>query len=161
PALRAGRRLPRTGDGRGPAPPVRRQAAPPHGLRRGALVPLRRRADDRAPRHRPALPRRARSAARARDRRAPQRRRALAVLPTDVVDRVRDVMGLRDECGAADNHTTSEALMHRNAPLTPEGRRRLCELIDSGWTVAAAAESMRISRQCAHKWWRRYRVDGV
>jgi len=51
--------------------------------------------------------------------------------------------------------------MHRNAPLTPEGRRRLCELIDSGWTVSAAAESMRISRQCAHKWWRRYRSDGV
>jgi transposase InsO family protein len=51
--------------------------------------------------------------------------------------------------------------MHRNAPLTPEGRRRLCELIDAGWTVAAAAESMRISRQCAHKWWRRYCADGV
>jgi len=51
--------------------------------------------------------------------------------------------------------------MHRNAPLTPEGRRRLCELIESGWTVAAAAESMRISRQCAHKWWRRYRDEGI
>lgn len=51
--------------------------------------------------------------------------------------------------------------MHRNAPLTPEGRRRLCELIAAGWTVAAAAESMRISRQCAHKWWQRYQADGV
>jgi transposase InsO family protein len=51
--------------------------------------------------------------------------------------------------------------VHRNAPLTPEGRRRLVELIESGWTVAAAAESMRISRQCAHKWWRRYRDEGV
>lgn len=50
--------------------------------------------------------------------------------------------------------------MHRNAPLTPEGRRRLVGLIESGWTVAAAAESMRISRQCAHKWWRRYREEG-
>src|ERR1700722_17640618 len=29
-----------------------------------------------------------------------------------------------------------------------------------GWTVAAAAESMNISRQCAHKWWRRYREEG-
>ena len=50
--------------------------------------------------------------------------------------------------------------MHRNAPLTEEGRRRLCERIASGWTVAAAAESMNISRQCAHKWWRRFREEG-
>ena len=50
--------------------------------------------------------------------------------------------------------------MHRNAPLTPEGRFRLCQLIEDGWTVAAAAESMRISRQTAHKWWRRYREAG-
>jgi transposase InsO family protein len=46
--------------------------------------------------------------------------------------------------------------MHRNAPLTPEGRLRLCYLIEDGWTVASAAESFRISRQTAHKWWRRY-----
>ena len=51
--------------------------------------------------------------------------------------------------------------MHRNAPLTPEGRLRLCQRIEAGWTVAAAAESMNISRQCAHKWWRRYRDEGV
>jgi transposase-like protein len=50
--------------------------------------------------------------------------------------------------------------MHRNAPLTPEGRRRLCRLIESGWTQAAAAESMRVSRQTAHKWWRRYLSEG-
>ena len=50
--------------------------------------------------------------------------------------------------------------MHRNAPLTPEGRRRLCELIEDGCTIASAAESMRISRQTAHKWWRRYREGG-
>ena len=51
--------------------------------------------------------------------------------------------------------------MHGNAPLTPEGRLRLCHRIESGWTVAAAAESMNISRQCAHKWWRRYRDEGL
>jgi transposase InsO family protein len=51
--------------------------------------------------------------------------------------------------------------MHRNAPLTPEGRLRLCERIRAGWSVAAAAESMNISRQCAHKWWRRYQDEGV
>ena len=50
--------------------------------------------------------------------------------------------------------------MHRNAPLTPEGRLRLCRLIEDGWTVASAAESMRISRQTAHKWWRRYQEAG-
>ncbi len=51
--------------------------------------------------------------------------------------------------------------MHRNAPLTPEGRLRLCQRIIDGWTVAAAAESMNISRQCAHKWWRRFQDQGV
>ena len=51
--------------------------------------------------------------------------------------------------------------MHGNAPLTPEGRLRLCRRIEDGWTVAAAAESMNISRQCAHKWWRRYCDDGI
>ena len=51
--------------------------------------------------------------------------------------------------------------MHRNAPLTPEGRLRLCHRIEDGWSIAAAAESMNISRQTAHKWWRRYRDEGV
>ena len=50
--------------------------------------------------------------------------------------------------------------MHRNAPLTPEGRLRLCQLIEDGWTIASSAESMRISRQTAHKWWRRYQEAG-
>src|SRR3954447_21010933 len=50
--------------------------------------------------------------------------------------------------------------MHGNAPLTPEGRLRLCHRIEDGWSVAAAAESMNISRQCAHKWWRRFRDEG-
>jgi transposase-like protein len=50
--------------------------------------------------------------------------------------------------------------MHRNAPLTPEGRFRLCLMIEDGWTIASSAESMRISRQTAHKWWRRYQEAG-
>jgi transposase InsO family protein len=50
--------------------------------------------------------------------------------------------------------------VHRNAPLTPEGRFRLCQMIEEGWTVASAAESMRISRQTAHKWWHRYQEAG-
>lgn len=51
--------------------------------------------------------------------------------------------------------------MHGNAALTVEGRLRLCRRIESGWTVAAAAESMCVSRQCAPKWWRRYQDGGA
>lgn len=50
--------------------------------------------------------------------------------------------------------------MHAKAPLTPEGRLRLCQRIEAGWTVAGAADSMGISRQTAHKWWRRYLEGG-
>jgi transposase InsO family protein len=51
--------------------------------------------------------------------------------------------------------------MHRNAPLTPEGRLRLCHRIEGGWAVAHAASSMGISRDRAYVWWRRYREEGV
>jgi transposase InsO family protein len=37
----------------------------------------------------------------------------------------------------------------------------LVHRIEDGWTVAAAAESMNISRQCAHKWLRRYGEEGL
>jgi len=37
----------------------------------------------------------------------------------------------------------------------------LCLRIEDGWAVSAAAESMNISRQCAHKWWRRYQQEGA
>jgi len=50
--------------------------------------------------------------------------------------------------------------MHANAPLTPQGRLRLCHRIGSGWSIAAAAESMNISRQTASKWWGRYLREG-
>jgi transposase InsO family protein len=50
--------------------------------------------------------------------------------------------------------------MHRNAPLTVEGRRRLCRRVDSGWTITAAAEAMHVSRQTASKWWHRWLVEG-
>jgi transposase InsO family protein len=57
-------------------------------------------------------------------------------------------------------HETQEAQLHANAPLTVEGRLRLCHRIEDGWTVASAAEAANISRQCAHKWWRRYQAEG-
>src|SRR5712691_3562473 len=55
----------------------------------------------------------------------------------------------------------TEAPMHRNAPLTPEGRLRLCQRIEAGWPVAHAAASMHISRDRAYVWWRRYSAEGV
>lgn len=51
--------------------------------------------------------------------------------------------------------------MHRNAPLTPEGRLRLCRRIEEGWPVAHAAASMGISRDRAYVWWRRYLEEGT
>lgn len=51
--------------------------------------------------------------------------------------------------------------MHRNAPLTPEGRLRLCRRIEAGWPVAHAADSMGISRDRAYVWWGRYQAEGA
>jgi len=51
--------------------------------------------------------------------------------------------------------------VHRNAPLTPAGRLRLCQRIEGGWPVAHAAASMGISRDRAYVWWRRYQQEGV
>ena len=50
--------------------------------------------------------------------------------------------------------------MHANAPLTPEGRLRMCRRIESGYTIAATAEAMNVSRQVASKWWNRYLEEG-
>ncbi len=46
--------------------------------------------------------------------------------------------------------------MHANAPLTPTGRRILCERIAEGRPIAHIAVEMGISRQTASKWWGRY-----
>lgn len=51
--------------------------------------------------------------------------------------------------------------MHRNAPLTPEGRLRLCQRIEGGRPVASAAASMGISRDRAYVWWHRYQEEGL
>ncbi|WP_344330272.1 IS481 family transposase [Aeromicrobium halocynthiae] len=51
-------------------------------------------------------------------------------------------------------------MTHANAPLTPEGRRRLAVLIvEQGWPVRRAAERFQVSPATASKWARRYR-DG-
>ena len=52
-------------------------------------------------------------------------------------------------------------MAHRNAPLTPTGRRLLCQRIEAGTPIAHVADAMGISRRCASKWWHRYLELGV
>jgi len=50
---------------------------------------------------------------------------------------------------------------HANARLTPHGRRLLVErVITHGRPVAHVAKELGVSRQCAHRWVARYRVEG-
>jgi len=51
-------------------------------------------------------------------------------------------------------------MSHRNARLTPAGRRILVERILSGRPVAHVAREMGVSRTCAHGWIGRYRAEG-
>ncbi|CAN5148578.1 IS481-like element ISMsm9 family transposase [soil metagenome] len=51
---------------------------------------------------------------------------------------------------------------HFNAPLTPEGRRKLVQLvIEDGWVQARVAERLQVSRATVSKWVRRYRAQGL
>jgi transposase InsO family protein len=49
---------------------------------------------------------------------------------------------------------------HANAPLTKEGRRRLCERVDGGRARAHVAAEAGISRQCLSKWHSRWLAEG-
>ena len=50
-------------------------------------------------------------------------------------------------------------MTHANAPLTPEGRRRLAVLIvEKNWSVRRAAERFQVSPATASQWARRYRA---
>jgi transposase InsO family protein len=51
--------------------------------------------------------------------------------------------------------------MHGNARLTPLGRLTLVTRIESGRAVAHVAEEMGVSRPTAHKWWNRWRHEGI
>ena len=52
--------------------------------------------------------------------------------------------------------------LHRNARLTPAGRRLLCERVrNEDWTVEAAAAAAGCSQRTAYKWLGRYRAEGV
>ena len=51
-------------------------------------------------------------------------------------------------------------MLHRNAKLTPAGRRLLVDRIASGRPVAHVAAEMGVARQTAHRWWRRFVAEG-
>jgi transposase InsO family protein len=51
-------------------------------------------------------------------------------------------------------------MSHRNAPLTPAGRKILVDRIGSGRPIAHVAAEMGVSRPTATKWWRRWLAEG-
>ena len=52
-------------------------------------------------------------------------------------------------------------MSHRNARLNVRGRRLLVERVcEQGWAVAHAAKAQGVSRQCAHRWIKRFRDEG-
>jgi len=52
-------------------------------------------------------------------------------------------------------------MSHRNARLTVHGRRLLvARVIDDGRPVAHVAKELGVSRQCAHRWVKRFMVEG-
>jgi transposase InsO family protein len=53
-------------------------------------------------------------------------------------------------------------MSHRNARLTPRGRQLLVQRVrQQGMPVAHVAKAMGISRQCAHRWVKRFDEDGL
>jgi transposase InsO family protein len=52
-------------------------------------------------------------------------------------------------------------MQHRNAPLTPNGRRRLVALVEEeGFTFEAAAAASNVAKSTAHTWVKRWRQAG-
>ncbi|MFV0374508.1 IS481 family transposase [Microbacterium sp.] len=51
-------------------------------------------------------------------------------------------------------------MTHRNAPLTPEGRRRACAEVDRGRPICHVAAEFRIARQTLGKWHARWVAEG-
>lgn len=50
---------------------------------------------------------------------------------------------------------------HPNAPLTPEGRRRMVTcVIDQGWTIEATAERFQVDAKTVRKWRDRFLAEG-
>ena len=51
-------------------------------------------------------------------------------------------------------------MSHRNAPLTPEGRRRLCRRVDAGRPICHVATEAGIARQRLGHWYARWQTEG-
>lgn len=52
-------------------------------------------------------------------------------------------------------------MSHRNARLNFRGRQLLVERVcQQGWAIAHAAKAQGVSRQCAHRWIKRFREEG-
>ncbi len=51
-------------------------------------------------------------------------------------------------------------MLHPNAPLAPEGRRRLCERVDAGRPISHVAAEAGVARQTLGKWHERWTVEG-
>jgi transposase len=51
-------------------------------------------------------------------------------------------------------------VLHPNAPLSPEGRRRLCERVDAGRPISHVAAEAGVARQTLGKWHERWRFEG-
>ena len=50
---------------------------------------------------------------------------------------------------------------HPNAPLTPEGRRRMVSsVLDEGWSIEATAERFQVDAKTVRKWRDRFLIDG-
>ncbi|RQP04037.1 MAG: IS481 family transposase, partial [Paracoccus sp. BP8] len=52
-------------------------------------------------------------------------------------------------------------MTHRNARLTPAGRRLIIQRHQQGWKQAHIAAAMGISRRCVARWISRYRAEGL
>lgn len=51
---------------------------------------------------------------------------------------------------------------HPNAPLTPEGRRRMVAcVLDDGWTIEATAERFQVDAKTVRKWRDRFLTEGA
>jgi transposase-like protein len=51
---------------------------------------------------------------------------------------------------------------HPNAPLTPQGRRRMVAcVVECGWTIEATAERFQVDSKTVRKWWDRFLAEGA
>ncbi|MEU6555623.1 leucine zipper domain-containing protein [Streptomyces sp. NPDC046915] len=69
-----------------------------------------------------------------------------------------EIPGLPVNAAPESRNATSRG--RRNAPLTLEGRLRLCLRIDAGRPIAHVAAEAGISRRCLAQWYARWRAHG-